>query len=111
MATNKNLDRIQIYKLNNEIWLKGKQIANILDFKNPVNALMEYINKSHMRYAYEMQEIMKHDLNDLHPQTILINKEAALELISRSESSDEIKEQLMNKITSDNYERSNKFLN
>jgi len=92
-----NGNPIELFRLNNEIWFKGKSIAVILGYNDHRHALSEHVDDTE-RIKYEdlyklllKDETFKPPTNSIQPHTIFINQAGLFSLIMSSKLESAIK--------------------
>ncbi len=76
---------------NEKVWCKGKDVANILKFKNEKNALCEIVNN---KYKKTFDDICIHDYMQnikIHPQTLFISETGIVQLACKKRNSKSVK--------------------
>lgn len=79
--TNEQFGQVQLVEINNEPWFVGKQIAEILGYKKPLDALSRHVDED---------DSVKHGLTDnlgRTQETIIINESGLYSLILKSKLS------------------------
>lgn len=80
------MDNIKIIEYNNDTYYIARSIGNLLGYKDSKKAVKEHISEYNKKSISEicLDVNFKNSFKNIHPQTILINKNGVKELIIKS---------------------------